>query len=49
MTTHNENRKRKYEQENTSFHNDWEEIFCFIDNNGKAICVICNSTVKDNL
>ena len=46
MTTKNENKKRKYEQENRSFNNEWEENFFFIDNNGKALCVICNSTVK---
>lgn len=47
MTTENENKKRKYEQENRSFNNEWEENFFFIDNNGKALCVICNSTVKN--
>ncbi|XP_067124137.1 general transcription factor II-I repeat domain-containing protein 2A-like [Centruroides vittatus] len=47
MTTENENKKRKYEQENKSFNNEWEENFFFIDNNGKALCVICNSTVKN--
>lgn len=47
MTTANENKKRKYDQENRSFNNEWEENFFFIDNNGKALCVICNSTVKN--
>lgn len=45
MTTENKNKKTKYEQENRSFNNEWEENF-FIDNNGKALCVICNSMVK---
>ena len=43
----NENKKRKFEQENISFNNEWEENFFFIDNNGKALCVICNSMVKN--
>ena len=46
MTTENENKKRKYEQENRSFNNEWENFF-FIDNNGKALRVVCNSTVKN--
>ena len=48
MMTENENKKRKYEQENRSFHNEWEENLFFIDNNEKALglCVICNSIVK---
>lgn len=45
--TEKENRKRKYEQENRSFNNEWEENFFFIDNNGTALCVICKSTVKN--
>ena len=42
MATENENKMRKYEQENGSFNNEWEENFIFIDNN-----VICNSTVQN--
>ena len=44
--TENENKKRKLEQENLSFNNEWEENLFFIDNNGYTLCVICNSTVK---
>ena len=47
MTTENGNKNRKYEQENRSFNNEWEENLFFIENNGKALCVICNSTVKN--
>ncbi|GFQ69753.1 general transcription factor II-I repeat domain-containing protein 2B [Trichonephila clavata] len=47
MTTENEKKTRKYEQENRSFSNESEENFFFIDNNGKAFCVICNSMIKN--
>lgn len=47
MTTDNENKKRKYEHENRSFNNESEENFFFIENNGKALGVICNSAVKN--
>jgi hypothetical protein len=38
--TENENKKRKFEQENISFNNEWEENFFFIDNNGKTLCYL---------
>lgn len=43
----NEFKKRKYEDENRTFNAEWEEKFFFIDNNEKALCVICNNTIKN--
>jgi hypothetical protein len=40
--------RTKRKKENRSFHNEWEENLFFIGNNGKALCVICNSTVKND-
>lgn len=46
MTTEDENKNRKYDQGNRNFNNELEESFFLIDNNGKAVCVICNSAVR---
>ena len=38
-------KKRKYNQENRTFQEEWTEKFFFIDNNGKSLCLICKATI----
>ncbi|XP_071055046.1 EPM2A-interacting protein 1-like [Onthophagus taurus] len=40
-------RKRKYADENQNFNEEWEEDYAFIEKNGNAVCIICNSTVNN--
>ncbi|KAJ3646454.1 hypothetical protein Zmor_024042 [Zophobas morio] len=42
-----QNKKRKYNDENRKFKQEWEEEYAFIERNGKALCLICNSSVNN--
>ncbi|KAJ7341973.1 hypothetical protein JRQ81_008056 [Phrynocephalus forsythii] len=38
--------KRKYEDEHRTFLEEWEDAFFFIERNGKALCLICNTMIS---
>lgn len=48
MTSASKSKKRKYEDENRTFNNEWEEKFFFADSlNGKCVCLICNGIIAN--
>ena len=38
-------KKRKIEDENRQFQNEWEELYFFIQVNDNAMCLICRQTI----
>lgn len=41
-----DSKKRKYEDENRTFKQEWEHNFAFVSHNGKPLCLICNATLS---
>ncbi|XP_076351641.1 intraflagellar transport 43 isoform X2 [Tachypleus tridentatus] len=39
------NRKRKVDNENRQFHDDWTAQYCFVQQQKNVICLLCHSTV----
>lgn len=40
-----DNRRRKVDDENRQFHDDWTERYCFVQHQRNVICLLCHSTV----
>lgn len=48
MTSASNTKKRKYEDENRTFNNEWKEKFFFVDSfDGKCVCLICNAIIAN--
>ncbi|KAL3881868.1 hypothetical protein ACJMK2_028260 [Sinanodonta woodiana] len=39
------NRKRKADNENRQFNDDWNVQYCFVEQHTNVICLLCHSTV----
>ncbi|KAL3852987.1 hypothetical protein ACJMK2_016584 [Sinanodonta woodiana] len=39
------NRKRKVDNENQQFNDDWTVQYCFVQHQMNVICLLCHSTV----
>ncbi|KAL3880023.1 hypothetical protein ACJMK2_032295 [Sinanodonta woodiana] len=39
------NRKRKVDNENRQFNDDWTVLYCFVQHQTNVICLLCHSTV----
>lgn len=46
MTSENK-KKRKYFEEKRNFNDDWEDNYAFIQQDDKALCLICKTTLKN--